>query len=180
MATRGSEVDRAILRAAQAHAGQRRKGSRAPYVVHPIEVVKRLADLGVTDVAVLAAGALHDVVEDTEVTLDEVRSEFGDRIAELVDEMTHDLAREDKVAYLEAFERRSPESLALKLVDRACNVDDYVRFEPHYAPYYARKALVIYDAVAVRRGELEVVFGRETTFRMVEEAERLRALAERR
>ena len=172
---RPSPIDRAIVVAAQAHSRQRRKDTDAPYIVHPVEVLKRLADLGVREVDVLCAAVLHDVVEDTDASLGDVQAEFGATVAGYVDEMTHDPNREDKVQYLARFTRRSAESLAIKLVDRAANVDDYARERPDYAPQYARKAEPVYDAVESRESELAKAFGDLVGRRLVGEARRLRA-----
>ena len=79
-----SLLDRAILFAVQCHAGTERRGKGFPYIVHPMEAMAIAATM-TSDQEVLAAAALHDVVEDTDVTLDELRSRFGDRVARLVD-----------------------------------------------------------------------------------------------
>jgi (p)ppGpp synthase/HD superfamily hydrolase len=76
-------LDRALILAARAHRDQVRKGSDVPYVQHPVHVAILLLKHGFDD-AVVTAGVLHDVVEDTSVTLDDVRAELGDRVAELV------------------------------------------------------------------------------------------------
>jgi len=77
-------LDRAILFAVQAHAGTERRGKGFPYIIHPMEAMAIVATM-TSDQEILAAAALHDVVEDTEVTLDELRRQFGDRVAMLVD-----------------------------------------------------------------------------------------------
>ena len=79
-----SLLDRAILFAVQAHAGTERRGKGFPYIVHPMEAMSIAATM-TADQEILAAAALHDVVEDTKVTLDQIRTLFGDRIARLVD-----------------------------------------------------------------------------------------------
>ena len=79
-----SLLDRAIEFAVQAHAGMERRGKGFPYVVHPLEAMAIAATM-TPDQEVLAAAVLHDVVEDTDVTLDDLRSLFGDRVARLVD-----------------------------------------------------------------------------------------------
>ena len=79
-----SLLDRAIRFAVEAHSGVERRGKGFPYIVHPMEAMAIVATM-TPDQEVLAAAALHDVVEDTEVTLDEIRSRFGDRVAQLVD-----------------------------------------------------------------------------------------------
>ena len=86
-----TEAEKEILRravsfASRAHAGQRRI-SGEPYVQHTLAVAKTLADLGL-DHETLAAAILHDVVEDTGVSLDDLKQEFGPRITELVDGVT--------------------------------------------------------------------------------------------
>ena len=76
-------LDRAIIFAVNAHAGTERRGKGFPYIVHPMEAMVIVATM-TTDQALLAAAALHDTVEDTEVTIEDIRAEFGDRIAALV------------------------------------------------------------------------------------------------
>ena len=78
-----SLLDRAIIFAVKAHAGTERRGKGFPYIVHPMEAVEIVATM-TSDQELLAAAALHDTVEDTDVTLDRLREEFGDRIASLV------------------------------------------------------------------------------------------------
>ena len=76
-------LDRAIIFAVKAHAGTERRGKGFPYIVHPMEAVEIVATI-TPDQELLAAAALHDVVEDTDITADDIRREFGDRIANLV------------------------------------------------------------------------------------------------
>lgn len=80
-----SILDKAIVFAVKAHAGTERRGKGFPYIVHPLEAVEIVATM-TTDQELLAAAALHDTVEDTDVTLDDIRREFGDRVAKLVEE----------------------------------------------------------------------------------------------
>lgn len=81
-----SILDRAYRRAVIQHSAQRRK-SGEPYIIHPLAVSQILADLGMGPI-VVAAGLLHDTVEDTDYTLDQCRAEFGDTVAGLVDGVT--------------------------------------------------------------------------------------------
>ena len=76
-------LDRAINFAVRAHAGTERRGKGFPYIVHPMEAMEIVATM-TPDQELLAAAALHDTVEDTDVTVDMIRTEFGDRIADLV------------------------------------------------------------------------------------------------
>ncbi len=75
--------EKAIIYAAEAHRGTCRKGSGLPYIVHPMEVMMLCSEM-TDDSEVVAAAALHDVVEDTDRTLDDVEKAFGARIATLV------------------------------------------------------------------------------------------------
>lgn len=76
-------LDRAIEWAVRAHAGTERRGKGFPYIVHPLEAVAIVATM-TSDQELLAAAALHDTVEDTDVTIEQIRGEFGDRVASLV------------------------------------------------------------------------------------------------
>ena len=77
-------LDRAILFAVKAHSGTERRGKGFPYIVHPMEAVEIVSTM-TSDPELLAAAALHDTVEDTGVTISQIREEVGDRIASIVD-----------------------------------------------------------------------------------------------
>ena len=82
-------VSEAIAFAVKAHDGMRRKKSEAPYILHPMEaavIVGTMTD----DQSLIAAAALHDVVEDADVTIDEIEEKFGRRVRELVESETED------------------------------------------------------------------------------------------
>ena len=76
-------LDRAIIFAVKAHHNTERRGKGFPYIVHPMEAVEIVASI-TPDQELLAAAALHDTIEDTDVTVEDIRREFGDRIADLV------------------------------------------------------------------------------------------------
>ncbi len=78
-----SFLDKAINFAVKAHSGVERRGKGFPYIVHPLEAVAIVATI-TKDQEVLAAAALHDVIEDTKYTEEDIRKEFGDRVAKLV------------------------------------------------------------------------------------------------
>lgn len=82
-------IHKAIIFAACAHEGQKRKGSDIPYIVHPFEVAQILTEAGVSE-HVICAGLLHDTVEDTNVVLEDIQNEFGNEVAELVGLMTEE------------------------------------------------------------------------------------------
>lgn len=75
--------ERAVAFAAAAHHGTCRKGTDIPYILHPMEAAAIVGSM-TSDPCLLAAAVLHDVVEDTPITLETIRREFGDRVAELV------------------------------------------------------------------------------------------------
>ena len=125
---------RALQFAAEKHKHHRRKGGRdIPYINHPIAVATQLATVGgVTDPAVLAAAILHDTVEDTDTTPDELVGLFGADIAGLVAEVTDDpslssavrkLTQEHEAAF------KSPRAKLIRLSDKTCNVHD-IAFNP--------------------------------------------------
>ncbi len=94
-AERSPLVRAAFEKASAAHAGQVRNGSGGmPYIEHPVAVAARLDDHGYGE-EVLAAALLHDVVEDSETTVAELREEFGERVAELVAALSDDETIDD-------------------------------------------------------------------------------------
>ena len=78
-----SLLDRAIVFAVRAHAGTERRGKGFPYIVHPMEAVEIVATM-TSDQELLAAAVLHDTVEDTDVTIEQIQAEFGERVASFV------------------------------------------------------------------------------------------------
>ena len=91
-------LDRAIIFAVNAHHNTERRGKGFPYIVHPMEAVEIVATI-TPDQELLAAAALHDTIEDTDVTVEDIRREFGDRVAELVhaesDQFTEGVSEKD-------------------------------------------------------------------------------------
>lgn len=91
-------LDRAIVFAVKAHHNTERRGKGFPYIVHPMEAVEIVSTI-TSDQDLLAAAALHDTIEDTDVTVEDIRREFGDRIADLVhaesDRFTEGVSEED-------------------------------------------------------------------------------------
>ena len=104
-----SKLDEAIKFAIDAHSGQVRKITFNPYILHPLEVVA-IAGTLTRDEDILCAAVLHDVVEDTEGTINEIREKFGNRVAELVSSETEDKHRELPPDV--TWKRRKEESLA--------------------------------------------------------------------
>jgi (p)ppGpp synthase/HD superfamily hydrolase len=125
-AQRSPLVLAALEKARAAHAGQIRNGSGGmPYVEHPIAVAARLDEHGYGE-EVLAAALLHDVVEDSGTSLDEIREEFGEAVAGLVGALTDDEAldsyRERKAEHRERVAAAAGEALAIYGSDKLTNV----------------------------------------------------------
>lgn len=108
------------------HEGQMRRGSDTPYWLHPVRVAMGLMQWGVTDRDVLVAALLHDVVEDTITTPEEVRSAFGARAENLVVWLTAPDARVAGAAvrdyYRRLLEQGPPDAHLLKIADRSDNL----------------------------------------------------------
>ena len=124
----------ALQFAARKHVAQRRKGGRdVPYINHPIDVATLLATVGgVTDAELLAAALLHDTVEDTDTTPEEIEREFGPAIATLVAEVTDDPAlksAERKARQEDEAPFKSARAKLIRLADKCCNVHD-ITFAP--------------------------------------------------
>ena len=85
-------LNKAIIYAVEKHAGQLRKGTQIPYIVHPMEVLALLNEMR-ADMTVIIAGVLHDTVEDTSATIDDIIREFGEDVAELVGNHTEDKSK---------------------------------------------------------------------------------------
>jgi (p)ppGpp synthase/HD superfamily hydrolase len=125
-AERSPLVNAALQKARVAHEGQVRNGSGGmPYVEHPIAVAARLEEHGFGD-EVLAAALLHDVVEDSETTLEELREPFSPEVAGLVGALTDDEGidsyRERKAEHRERVAAAPPGALAIYAADKLTNV----------------------------------------------------------
>ena len=150
-------VERAYMVAEKAHRGQFRK-SGDPYITHPVAVATILAELGMT-ATTLAAALLHDTVEDTDYSLTELRKDFGDEIAMMVDGVT----KLDKVTYGAAAQAetvrkmvvamaRDIRVLVIKLADRLHNARTWKFVPASSAEAKAQETLQIYAPLAHRLG----------------------------
>ncbi|PMP98715.1 HD domain-containing protein [Komagataeibacter saccharivorans] len=147
-------ISRADAFAAVAHASidQRRKYTGDPYIVHPRRVAQTVKDTGARD-EVIAAALLHDVVEDTPVTLEEIRTEFGKDVAALV-EMVTDVSRpaDGNRRLRKAMDRdhlalASAEGQTIKLADLIDNTASITRYDPGFAMVYMREIVELPDAL---------------------------------
>jgi GTP diphosphokinase / guanosine-3',5'-bis(diphosphate) 3'-diphosphatase len=127
-------VLRAAEFAADKHRKQRRKGkTKRPYIGHCIEVARILAETGkVDDADILAAAILHDTVEDTETTREELRQKFGPRIDDFVGQLTDDKTldkNERKKVQVDRAPHLSPSAKLIAIADKISNVR-YVANDP--------------------------------------------------
>ena len=118
--------DRATLFATQAHSGTERRGKGYPYIIHCMEAASIVATI-TNDPEMLAAAILHDTVEDTEVTIEQIRSEFGNRVADLVAHETAPLPdhapwRTRKEAQLTQLAKAPYDSKIVALGDKLSNM----------------------------------------------------------
>jgi (p)ppGpp synthase/HD superfamily hydrolase len=124
-----SKLLQAAAFAAGKHTSQRRKNVDAsPYINHPIEVASLLADDGgITDTELLMAAILHDTVEDTETSFEELENRFGTDVKDLVAEVTDDKSLEKqrrKELQIEQASATSVRAKQLKIADKTCNIRD--------------------------------------------------------
>jgi GTP pyrophosphokinase len=152
-------VRRAYIFSARAHQGQTRLSGES-YLIHPLDVAKILADLKL-DAATVAAGILHDTIEDTTSTTEEIQSLFGDEVAKLVDGMT-------KLSRIELQSREEREAqnfrkmivamsndirvILIKLADRLHNMRTLKFLTPEKQKRTAQETLDIYAPLANRLG----------------------------
>ena len=123
--------------AAKKHRGQKRKGAiEEPYINHPLEVANLLANVGkVEDYDILIAAVLHDTIEDTETTKEEIAELFGTRVSEMVSEVTDDkslpkAARKQK--QIEHAPHLSTGAKHIKLGDKSSNIRDVTENPPDF------------------------------------------------
>ena len=126
---------KALAFAADKHRGQKRKGVDAsPYINHPIALADVLVNEGgVTDLTVLCAAILHDTVEDTQTTPQELAERFGEQVAGIVMEVTDDKSLDKAVRkrlQIEHAPHLSHEARLVKLADKICNLRDMLASPP--------------------------------------------------
>lgn len=130
-----AELLGALKFAANKHRNQRRKGIDAsPYINHPIDVVEVIACTGgIDDLATLQAAVLHDTIEDTQTTAEELEEVFGAEVRSLVEEVTDDKRlpkAERKRLQIEHAPHLSEKAKLIKIADKLCNVRDVVHYPP--------------------------------------------------
>jgi (p)ppGpp synthase/HD superfamily hydrolase len=143
-----SLVEKARLFATAAHGaiGQVRKYTGDPYIVHPAKVVELIhCGCDIVDEVTLSAAWLHDVVEDTKITNDEIRKHFGDDVANLVSDLTDVSRPEDgnrearKKLDREHLAKADPRAKTVKLADMADNTKCIIKHDKDFAKVYLRE-----------------------------------------
>lgn len=154
-----AKIERAYEVAKKAHEGQLRK-SGEPFIVHPVAVATILADLGM-DTETLVAALLHDVVEDTPVTLEELRAEFGDETALLVDGMTklgnlpfssHEEQQAENIRKMLVAMAEDIRVIIIKLADRLHNMRTLDHMAPQKQRDISLETMEVYAPLAHRLG----------------------------
>jgi len=150
-------VERAYRTAEHFHEGQKRK-SGEDYITHPLAVARILADLG-SGPATIAAALLHDTVEDTDYSIDQLRTDYGEEIALLVDGVTKldkmqfgDTAQAETMRKMVVAMSRDVRVLVIKLADRLHNARTWGFVSPESAKRKAQETLEIYAPLAHRLG----------------------------
>jgi (p)ppGpp synthase/HD superfamily hydrolase len=137
----GPLIDKAKDLAGKAHEGQFRKYSKMPYIVHPIEVATILQTVPHTE-EMVAAALLHDVVEDTDYTVDDIASLIDPKVAELVEGLTDISKPEDgnrkirKGIDRQFLSEQSPQVQTIKYADIISNTQDIRANDPNFAKVY--------------------------------------------
>jgi (p)ppGpp synthase/HD superfamily hydrolase len=155
-------VIRAYNFAKQAHEGQTRKYTGEPYFNHPVEVAEIVSEYS-DDPEVIAASLLHDVVEDTYHTLDEIREMFGERVAIMVENMTDVSKPEDgNRATRRAIDREhsaksTPEGKMIKMADVFANCRDLLDCDRNFARVYIPEKMLL---IKVLRDGHEELYGK--------------------
>jgi guanosine-3',5'-bis(diphosphate) 3'-pyrophosphohydrolase len=166
--TDASQLLDALAFAAEKHRMQRRKDAEeSPYINHPIALAQVLCnEAGITDTVVLCAALLHDTIEDTNTTAEELRKRFGEAITNIVVDVSDDksLSKETrKMLQIEHARSLSREAKLVKLADKICNVRDVTVTPPADWPLQRRRdyfdwAKQVVDGLRGVHRELEGVF----------------------
>jgi (p)ppGpp synthase/HD superfamily hydrolase len=145
-------IGRARIFAGLAHGSQKRKYTGEPYIVHPVEVSEIVAWHNGSK-EMIAAALLHDTVEDTDVTIDDIRNEFGNAVALLVDDLTDVSKLEDgNRAARKAMDRdhtanASAAAMVIKAADLISNSKSIAEHDPKFAKVYFEEKRALLDVM---------------------------------
>ena len=146
------KLQEAIEFATEAHGDQKRKYTGEPYITHPIAVMEIVREVPHTD-EMLVAAVLHDTVEDTPVTLEEIKTKFGTKVAELVDGLTdvsrpeHGNRKTRKALDRAHLAKQNAEVQTIKLADLIHNTMSIGLYDPHFYKVYKEEKIRILDVL---------------------------------
>ena len=145
-------LDEVLKFATKAHGDQKRKYTEDPYIVHPIAVAEIVKTVPHTD-AMIAAALLHDVVEDTPVTIEQIKDKFGSEVAELVGWLT-DISRPEngnrktrKSLDRDHSANAPAEAQTIKLADLIHNTKSIEKHDPHFWKVYKQEKIALLDVL---------------------------------
>jgi guanosine-3',5'-bis(diphosphate) 3'-pyrophosphohydrolase len=154
MKTETARLIHAVHFAADKHRDQRRKDHAAtPYINHPVSLAHILTDEGgIDDIDILCAALLHDTIEDTDTTAEELIAHFGERITSIVLEVTDDITQHwtvRKQTQIDHAPHLSYEAKLVKLADKISNVRDLLAFPPADWPTERKQAYLDFTSAVV-------------------------------
>lgn len=129
-------IQKAIIFATLKHQNQKRKGTNIPYIVHPMEVMQILTEMGCKE-TVIIAGILHDTLEDTDTTPEEIRNNFGDDVLSIVQTESEDKSKtwkERKQATIDELKAASQETKLVCFADKFSNIRSMLRDKEEIGP----------------------------------------------
>lgn len=145
-------LDDVLKFATKAHGDQKRKYTGDPYIVHPIAVAEIVKTVPHTD-AMIAAALLHDVVEDTPITIEQIKDKFGSEVAELVGWLT-DISRPEngnrktrKSLDRDHSANAPAEAQTIKLADLIHNTKSIEKHDPHFWKVYKQEKIALLDVL---------------------------------
>ena len=151
-------MEEVIAFAKKKHEGQIRKFSKEPYIAHPIRVATTLEKLGEADELIKAA-YLHDTIEDTNTTFEEIKEKFGEKIANLVLELTKNRSEIEQIGktqhLIKSTNTMSPGALTIKLADRLDNVSDLDQADQEFKEKYAKETQQILENLERKLSETQ-------------------------
>ena len=141
-------INKALAYATDAHKGQVRKYTGEPYIVHPIEVMETVSRV-MDDPEVKAAALLHDVVEDTPVSIKDIEDVFGPRVAALVSDLTDVSKPEDGNRALDRQHtaKASPDAKTVKLADLISNGKSIIKDDPNFAKVFMKEKAALLEVL---------------------------------
>ena len=156
---------KALTYAAQTHGSTLRKDQKTPYIVHPLRITAILRAAGFTENVneeLMIAALFHDIVEDTNTSIEEIKIKFGKKVASIVDELTIPKSK-NKEVFLKSLKHASKEAKLIKLADRIDNLMDLSidSWSEKKKRSYAEQARIILKSCGDAHSELASILKKE-------------------